>query len=279
MRKTATAYSDALDCRPPRKIYAGFVSGIARVAYRMEVLSQGRTAMIDTLFRMPEKLRFEAILRENSGALLVMPHCHGSLLMVRGLAARYPTLMLIREPKNDARAAAQRRYFKHMGCEVLDVRRTHEALVARAVLKALREGKIVIGTVDRIKKAPPADEPVSRTSDNVRAMAFGKPVGIAGWPARFAERCNVPILPVMAEHSESEVVMHIGDPIKADGIVATTQSWLNTLEQFFRRYPGEWIFVYDKHWSRLLQNRMAENRASDAALAILPVQSSRGSSK
>jgi KDO2-lipid IV(A) lauroyltransferase len=252
MRKTVHSLAVATGNSNPRGIYAGFVKGLGRVAYRMELISQGRTGEIDALFRLPEKDRFEALVNDNGGALLVMPHCHGSLLMVRGLAARYPTLMLIREPRCDARAGAQRRYFAHMGCEVLDVRRNSEAMIARAVLKALRQGKIVIGTVDRIKKAPSAEEPVSKTSDNVRVTMFGQPVGIAGWPARFAAKAKVPILPVMCEHTADAVTLHLGEPIVAGEIQATTQIWAGALERFFQRFPSDWIFAYDKHWARAL---------------------------
>jgi lauroyl/myristoyl acyltransferase len=256
MRKTVVAFAAAIEQDPPREIYRGFANGFLLFAQRMEMLSQGRTDIIDQLLKIPEKARFEAILKEHGGVILTMPHCHGSLLMVRGLSARYPVLMLIREPKKDERAASQRRYFANMGCEVLDVRRSNEAAVARTVLKALRKGKIVIGTVDRIQKAPPPDEPVSKTSDCVRTMIFDQPAGIAGWPARFAAKCKVPILPIMVEHDTNALTLHIGDPITATDIVATTQKWVSALEDFFQRFPGNWIFVYDKHWSRLLRNRM-----------------------
>lgn len=255
MRKTATAYSSAVDQGPPRKVYRGFVDGFLLFVHRMELLSQGHTDLIDQLLKIPEKTRLDAIIKEHGGVILTMPHCHGSLLMVRGLSALYPVLMLIREPKKEARAASQRRYFAHMGCEVFDVRRNNEVTVARAVLKALRQGKIVIGTVDRIQAAPPVDEPISKTQDSVRAMAFGQPVGIAGWPARFAAKCKAPILPVMVEQTVEAVTLHIGEPITATDVIATTQKWVDALEQFFRRFPGNWIFVYDKHWSRLLRNR------------------------
>lgn len=255
MRKTAIALSSAVEKGPPRDLYRGFVKGVVLFAQRMELMSAGHTEEIDSLFQIQEKLRFDTILSENGGAILALPHSHGALLMVRGLAAKYQVLMLIREPKNDARAESQRRYFANLGCEVLDVRRNNEAIVARTVLKALRAGKIVIGTVDRIKVAPTAEEPVSKTDDNVRALAFGQPIGVAGWPARFAAKCKVPILPVMVEHSKSAVVLHIGEPIVATELIETTQAWVSALELFFRRFPTQWIFVYDKHWSKLLRNR------------------------
>ena len=254
MRKTATALSTAVEQGPPRKIYRGFVDGFLLFIHRMELLSQGKTEIIDNLLKFPEQKRFDAILKEHGSAILTMPHCHGSLLMVRGLSTHYPVLMLIREPQKETRAASQRRYFANMGCEVLDVRRNNNVTIARTTFKALRQGKIVIGIVDRIKTAPPEDKPIDKTSDNVRAIAFDQPVGIAGWPARFAAKCKAPILPVMVDHTAEAVPLHIGDPITAtDDVVKTTQEWLNALEQFFKSFPGNWIFVYDKHWSRLLR--------------------------
>lgn len=255
MRNTAVVYSRAVDQGPPRKIYRGFANGFLLFTHRMELMSQGSTDIIDQLLKIPEQARLDTILKDHGGLIMTMPHCHGSLLMVRGLSAHYPVLMLIREPKKEARAALQRRYFAHMGCEVLDVRRNNEVTVARTVLKALRQGKIVIGTVDRIKAAPPEDEPISKTSDTVRAMAFGQPMGIAGWPARFAAKCKAPILPVMVDQTEEAVTLHIGEPITATDLITTTQEWVDAMQQFFRRFPSNWIFLYDKHWSRLLRNR------------------------
>ncbi len=256
MRKTAIALQAAVGHATPKIIYRDFVAGVLLFAQRIEMLSNGNTQAIDRLLRIPQQDRLDDIIKQHGGALLALPHCHGALLMVRGLAARYDVLMLIREPKKDSRAQAQRRYFANMGCEVLDVRRNNEAIVARTVLKALRNGKLVIGTVDRIKQPPPEDEPISKERDNVRAIAFGVPVGVPGWPARFAAKCKVPILPVMVEQTKTDIILHLGEPIVASDVLATTQKWLSALEQFFIRFPGQWIFVYDKHWSRVLRSRI-----------------------
>tara|TARA_R110002124_G_scaffold80862_2_gene213821 strand:+ start:4491 stop:5438 length:948 start_codon:yes stop_codon:yes gene_type:complete len=255
MRKTAAALCAASGQATPAAIYGQFVDGVLLFAERIELLSRGRTDTIDQMLEIPHKDRLDSIISQHGGAIFALPHCHGALLMVRGLASRYDTLMLVREPKQEARAAAQRRYFANLGCEVLDVRRNNEAVVARTVLKALRDGKLVIGTVDRIKEPPPENEPVAKNRDTVRALAFGKPVGVAGWPARFAAKCKVPIVPVIVEQTPAAVILHLGEPIIASDVLTTTQAWLSALEQFFKQFPGQWIFVYDKHWSRLLRNR------------------------
>jgi KDO2-lipid IV(A) lauroyltransferase len=256
MRKTAVALQAVVGRESPKTIYRDFVNGVLLFVQRIEMLSNGQKQAIDDLLHIPDQERLDAIIRQNGGALLALPHCHGALPMVRGLAARYDVLMLIREPKKEARAKAQRRYFANMGCEVLDVRRSNEAIVARTVLKALRSGKLVIGTVDRIRSAPPEGEPISKEQDNVRATAFDAPVGVPGWPARFAAKCKVPILPVMVEQTGTSIILHLGQPIVATDVLETTQLWLSALEQFFKRFPGQWIFVYDKHWSRLLRSRL-----------------------
>lgn len=260
MRKTASALHAAVGHASPKIIYRSFVDGVLLFARRIEMLSNGDTATIDKLLKIPQQEQLDAIIKQHGGALLALPHCHGALLMVRGLAARYDVLMLIREPKKDSRAEAQRRYFANMGCEVLDVRRNNEAIVARTVLKALRNGKLVIGTVDRIKQPPAEAEPVSKERDNVRAIAFDVPVGVPGWPARFAAKCKVPILPVMVEQTRQDIILHLGEPIIASDVLVTTQKWLSALEQFFIRFPGQWIFVYDKHWSRVLRSRSEASR-------------------
>lgn len=257
MRKTAVALCAACGQTSPAAIYGQFVDGVLLFAERIELLSQGRTDAIDRMLEIPRQDRLDAIVRQHRGAIVALPHCHGALLMVRGLASRYDTLMLIREPKQEARAAAQRRYFANLGCDILDVRRSNEAVVARTVLKALRDGKLVIGAVDRIREAPPETEPVTKSRDTVRAHAFGKPVGAAGWPARFAAKCKVPIVPVIVEQTPAAVILHLGEPVAASDVLSTTQAWLSALERLFIRFPGQWIFVYDKHWSRLLRNREA----------------------
>ena len=265
LRKTAGNYAPAIGQDNPRRLYGGFVDGLTRTAYRMELLGQGRGSEIDALLQIPEQDRLERLVAEGGGALLLMPHCHGSLLMVRGLAERYPLLFLMRAPKDEARAAMQMRFFDQMSCEVVDVRRSNEATVARAVLRSLRKGKIVIGAVDRIRKAPSENEPVSKTEDNVRVSVFGQVAGFVGWPARFAAKAGVPILPVMVEHTDDAIRLHLGEPITAGEIQATTQAWVIALEGFFNRFPLDWIFVYDKHWARLLEVRANQRPPSDVS--------------
>ena len=262
LRKTTVAFSETIGQGPPRALFAKFVRRFALGQRRMEILRSGQTDQIDPLLMIPQQARIADLLRDGNGIVLVMPHCHASVVIVRGLALRFPTLMLVREAANPARAASQQQYYDQLGCEVLDVRSSNDATVARAVLNALRQGKIVIGVVDRIKDAPPADAPIDKGRDAVRAMAFGAPVGVVGWPVRFATKCGAPILPAMVEQSRDAVTLHLADPITLTDPLAASQAWLGALETLMRRYPHDWLFVYDKYWSRVLQKRLALPPAS-----------------
>lgn len=250
---TAASLSREVEQGPPRKLYGGFVERFLLALRRMELLRLGKTDAIDQLLTIPDQARLDQCLKDNNGVMMVMPHCHASVLMVRALSVRYPTLMLIREPAKATRAETQRPYYTHIGCELFDVRRNSGALVARAVLNALRQGKIVVGVVDRITEAPPADEPVRKSDDTVRATVFGQPAGFVGWPARFAAKCNAPILPVMVEQTTDALTVHFGEVITATDPLTTTQNWVTELEQLLRRFPCDWGFVYDKHWARILR--------------------------
>lgn len=155
LRATAASLSQAVDRGPPRNLYGGFIERFILALRRMEALRLGQTDEIDGLLRIPDQAQLDSCLSKGKGLMMVMPHCHASVVMVRALAARYPTLMLIREPAKETRAETQRPYYTHIGCELFDVRRNSDAKVARAVLNALRQGKIVVGVVDRIKEPPP----------------------------------------------------------------------------------------------------------------------------
>ena len=51
LRKTAGNFAPAVGQDNPRRLYAGFVDGLTRTAYRMELLGQGRGSEIDALLQ------------------------------------------------------------------------------------------------------------------------------------------------------------------------------------------------------------------------------------
>lgn len=260
LRGTAASLAVAVDQGPPRKLFGGFVERFILALKRMELLRLGKTDAIDSLLVIPEQARLQGYLDGGKGVMMVMPHCHASVVMVRALAAQYPTLMLVRAPAKETRARTQRPYYDHIGCELFDVRRNSDAKVARAVLNALRQGKIVVGVVDRIKEAPPPDDPIRKGDDTIRAMVFGQAGGFVGWPARFARKCEAPIVPVTVEQTATALTLHMGDVLGATDPESTTQAWVAGLEKLLVRFPYDWGFVYDKHWSRILRRHATQGK-------------------
>ncbi|OSP56571.1 hypothetical protein [Pseudoruegeria sp. SK021] len=252
LRAIASDLVAVLGSGTARQYHRDFSARFMLSLRRMEALRLGQTEKIDGLLQIPELDRLDA-LSGQGGIIMVMPHCHASVLVARGLAARYPTLLLVRETKNEARAEAQRSFYRKLGCDYLDVRRNNEVTVARTVLGALRQGKIVIGVVDRIRNAPRGGAEFSKSDDTVRTRTFGQSVGAVGWPARFAVKCRVPILPVTVEQTDAAMILHLGDAITGGDLVPTTQSWMTAIEALILRFPKDWLFVYDKHWARVLK--------------------------
>ncbi len=253
LKSTAANFATVLGHGTARSIFGGFVDRFVWALRRQEALRLGATEETEALLTIPEQDRLDELIREHGSVVMGMPHCHSSLLMVRGLAARYPVLMLVRESADKSRADATRVYYDNLGAERLDVRNSSSVSVARVVLRALRAGKLVIGVIDRIKAAPAEGEDYNAGDDVYRCSAFGQTIGFPAWPSRFAARAGVPLLPVMVELAQDEITAHIGQPIDCEDQIAGTQACMDGLEEFFRRYPHDWGFVYDKHWSRVMK--------------------------
>lgn len=228
-----------------------FITGLER----MEWLRMGRAGDLDAMLKIPAPDALDAAMAAGKGAVMVMPHCHATVIMVRALARRYPVLMLIRPAENPTRREVQRAYYDGLACDLQDVRSTDDATVARAVIKALRAGKLVIGVTDRIRLAPPEDSPWQKEKDNLRVTAFGQPVGVAGWPVRFAQKCGAPVLPALVTLRPDEMVLHIYEPVRDDDMLRGAQNWMSALETGLRAHPCDWLFVFDKHWARILSRR------------------------
>lgn len=257
VRPTFVALARQVGHDDPNRLFRDFATGFTRGINRIEQVRHGLTDDIDAMLRIPEQDRLDALLAKG-GVVLAIPHTHASLAMGRGLARKYPILALVRSTVDDRRAASEREIYDNLGCEWLDIRLEPPTVVARKVLGALNKGRLVVGTVDRIQKAPPADDPVHVRSDHVRVTAFGQPIGITGWPARFTAKTGATILPATVVQDADTISLILGEAVTpSDDLVATSQAWTDSLVALFRRHPEEWIFALDKFWSRALRDSVA----------------------
>ncbi len=253
VRPTFVALSRQMDAKRTRPLFADFARGFCRGINRIEQVRHGHTDTIDAMLRIPDERRLEDLMAKG-GAILVIPHTHASLPMGRGLARRFPILALVRSGGIEQRAASELEIYENLGCEFLDIRTEKPTVIARKVLSALNDMRLVVGTADRIRKAPPLETPIHTASDTVRVSAFGQPVGITGWPARFALKADVPIIPATIVQTENTISLCLGASIKpSQDLLETTQCWVDELERLIRKHPEEWTFALDKHWSRALR--------------------------
>ena len=254
VRPTFVALSRQAGSTAPGLLFRQYVKGFLLGINRIEQVRHGYTDAIDGMLHIPEQEKLETLLR-SGGVVLVLPHTHASFAMGRGLARRYPLLALVRSAANERRAASEWEVYANLGCEVLDVRLEKPTTVARKLLAALNDGRLVVGTVDRIREAPPPQYPVDAPGDTVRAMAFGQAIGITCWPARFALKAAAPILPATVVQTADTISLRLGAAVEPKAeLLATTQDWVDELENLLRTYPDEWTFALDKHWSRVLRN-------------------------
>jgi KDO2-lipid IV(A) lauroyltransferase len=250
VRPTMVALSGQVGGLSPGRLFDQYVRRLISGLDLAERVRHGFGAEVDGLLTIEDEQRLAALL-EKGGVFLALPHLHASVAMTRALANRYPVLLIARLTTEKKRAEAQRHLFAQLGCDVLDARNEPSTSVARRTLRALRSGKIVIGTVDRIRP-PPADD-VDAAPGQVRAVVFGQPVGVESWVARFAIEAKAPIVPATVRQTGNGVTLILGKEIlPAADIVETTQEWVDELANLLRANPEEWNFSLDKHWSTVL---------------------------
>ena len=230
-----------------RQYVRRFLSGTALA----ERIRHGYGGELNEMLDLPDNDHLDDMLKDK-GIFLALPHMHASFAMVFCLSQNYPVLAVVNLTRNPKRAEAQRALYQQANCDLVDVRSEEPAVVARKILKALKSGTIVVGTVDRIQTAP--QEPVDKARDIVRVTAFGAPVGYGGWPTRFATKARAPIVAGAVEQTRQHLRLHLSEPVvPTDDMQDTTQAWVSELEVLVRSHPTEWAFSLDKHWSRVLR--------------------------
>ncbi|MEO0749026.1 MAG: hypothetical protein AAFZ10_11725 [Pseudomonadota bacterium] len=250
-RRSFIALSKQFKSRSATRLFHAYVRNFTLMLFRVEQIRQGQNEAIGALLHIPERARFDHII-SRGGAIFVMPHAHGSVTMAEALGQVHPLLLFVRATKDDERAAWQRQYYDQMTCDVIDVRRADDVVASRTMLSALRNGSIILGGGDFIKAAPEMQD--NPAEDVVRATAFGQPVGAMRWPARFASKVGVPIVPVTIQQTKTQLILHMGEEIEATDIVSTTQTWMDGMVDLIKAYPTDWVFCLDRQWRRVLEN-------------------------
>ncbi len=250
VRRTVKNLCKIIGRSDPAPVYFRLVDNVLSAAQAFGQLLTRRPDPIAGLVEIDGDLedRCAEACGNRGGAILVVPHCAGSALSAAAFGKRFPTVLLVRESKSSRRNALSRRYVEKLGPELIFVRRIDPGSVTRRILRALRDGKLVIGTTDLARRVP----------DTTEVQMFGQRVSLPAWPARFSARRNVAILPTFV-HIDRGRIRIIGDePYLEKDVAASTQRWASFFEKKIRRYPADWVFMFDKRWSRIIRAAAAQ---------------------
>ena len=180
------------------------------------------------------------------GAVVVLPHCPGALLSAIRFGVDCSAALLVRDSRREFRGRVNRHYFDRLGPAVIYVNRGEGGLLGatREILRTLKAGTFLLGTTDR----PWKDRP-----DMIQVEAFGQPVWLPQWPAKFSAKTGLPILPgFMHMQPNGHITIACGEPYIADDTREATQRWMTFFETQIRESPSDWFFCFEKRWARLL---------------------------
>lgn len=239
----------------PRAVYFGLVQRMVFAAHAFgRLFRAGVAEAVADIVRYDEGVRSKCDeIRDRYGsAIVVVPHCAGSVLSATLVSRTFPSVLLVRESKSRRRSEIMTEYLGKLGPELLFVRRASPASVARRILGAIRQHKFIIGTTDLIRRQP----------DTIEVEMFGRPVPLPAWPARFAARRKVPIAPVYPRISNGCIIVTMDEPIVVKDMREATQRWASCFERKIRKYPTDWPFMLEKRWACVLADAAArEERA------------------
>ena len=248
VRRKVGAFCQAAGRTDPWPIYSRMVDNLEAAALHFARLHRhGRERLVaQTVVDSTLAEQYRRLGASRTGLILLTPHCAGSVLSSAGLSVFCPTALLVRESREPVRARLMIEYLEKLGPRLIVSRNTAPATVMRHIARALREGMAVVGTADVI--APGVD--------TVEVTAFGRHVSSPAWPARISARFGVPIVPIF-QRMDGERITLLADEgyVAQEDLQQGTQRWMASFERLFRRHPSDWIFMLDKHWSRVFAIR------------------------
>jgi lauroyl/myristoyl acyltransferase len=228
----------------PWPVYSHMVDNLQTAALHLARLHRyGRAELLaQTIVDPAAQAEIRRHTGMGQGLIVLVPHCAGAVLSSAQLNQFWPTVLLVREPRQPDRCRLMLEYLDKLGPEYILARNTPPATIMRQMIRALRENKIIVGTTDLIHPGP----------ETIETRIFGQRIHSPGWPARLSARLGTPIMPGYI-HMHGPQIRLLGDAgyVEPD-LDRSTQRWITSFEHYFRQYPSDWVFMLDKNWSRIL---------------------------
>jgi lauroyl/myristoyl acyltransferase len=241
--------------KDPRRIYMRFIDNMVFVGKRYIRLHRlGPESLLeDIVYGDDTPERLNAVEREYGAAIIVVPHCMGAVLSSTTFARIFPTVLVVKESKSPTRRKLQKDFFDRMAVDMISIRDVTRTGVARDIVRLLRKGKFVVGTTDLAKVR----------SYKTVIPVFGEEVYLPSWPARFAIKKKVPIVPGYMPIMDDKIRILTGRAIVGTDIREVTAGWARYFESMFLEYPSDWAFLLDKRWTKILAQAAGRNRSGE----------------
>lgn len=244
VRRTVGNFCRATGRADPWPIYSGMINNLEHTALHFATLYRyGRSKLLaQTDIDATWVTEYQRFGNGKAGIIILVPHCAGAVLSSGGLSDFCPTTLLVREPRSPARCQLMLDYIQKIGPQFIQSRTASPATVMRHLVRALRHGRVVVGTTDV----------VTRGDDTIETRAFGQCIYSPAWPARIAARLDIPIVPGFIHMQGSRIRLISDEGYRESDIQKSTQRWVSSFERRFRQYPSDWVFMLDKHWAGVL---------------------------
>lgn len=207
-------------------------------------------ATIQNYVMIENKQYLDDALAQGQGVAVLAAHMGnwewlGAALALYG----FPVASIIREQPNEQHTKVLNEYRRRAGIEVYS-RGTSEVV---GVIKALKRGKVV-GFF--------SDQDAGR--QGIFIDFFGKPASTHTGVAVFAQKLQVPVVPVfIVRKPEGGHRIMVYPPLKYEGghesgdIAAFMTRLTQIIEDIIRQYPDEWIW-FQKRWATQYQEKAGE---------------------
>jgi lauroyl/myristoyl acyltransferase len=249
LRKTTTHFCRVTGQAEPGRSFSRRVDNVENAALHFaHFYRYGRAELVAQTTLDPNlEIEYRRLSKGGQGVIIVVPHCAGAVLSSAALSDFCPTVLLVREPKDGGRRQLMLEYLRKLGPEFILTRNVPPATVMRSVVRALRDGKAVVGTTDLVNGG----------ADSFETRVLGRQVLSPAWPARLSARLEAPILPGYIHMNGSQITLTADKGYLEQDLQQSTQRWMSSFERHFRQYPSDWVFMLDKNWSRLLATAAA----------------------
>lgn len=272
LRRTVTNFCRVTGRSDPWPIFTRMIGNVERAALHFGRLYRyGRSELLaQTSIEPGVEAQLRRFKDSKQGVIILVPHCAGAVLSSARLHTVSPTVLLVREPRDAGRCKLMLEYLSKLGPEFILVRSTPPAMVVRNIMRALKEGKVVVGTTDFLVK--------DDNDDAIQTQIFGQRVHNPGWPARLSARLKVPIVPGYIHMEGSKITLLADEGYVEENVQQGTQRWVSSFEKYFRQYPSDWLFMLDKNWARVLRAAAASPKEAPVKEYQDPFTSGRSAS-